>query len=81
MAPIQSDQLIPSLLEAKIVKRFHLKVCVPLPALRLSASDAICDSGAGKGERRRQAGGAGVPGAVETDLGRGQRHHRTRILG
>lgn len=50
-------------------------------APRLSVGDALCDSGARTGERRRQAGGAGVPGAVETDLERGQRHHRGRIVG
>lgn len=57
----------------------HFKVCDPLFVSRIFVGDAICGSGAGKGERRRQAGGAVVPGAVETDLERGQRHHWSRI--
>lgn len=60
--------------------QLHFKVCAPLFALRLFVGDAICGGGARKGERRRQAGGAVVPGAVETDLERGQRHHWSRIV-
>lgn len=35
---------------------------------RFFVCNAICGSSTGKRERRRQAGGAGVSGAVEKDL-------------
>ncbi len=42
---------------------------------RLLVCNAICGGSTREGEGWRQAGGAGVSGAVEKDLERGQGHH------
>lgn len=59
---------------------FFSFVSVSLSFLRLLVCNALCGSSTRTRERGRQAGRAAVPGAVETDLERGQRYHRTRLI-